>query len=117
MTKDDINKTIAEYMGWGVRDYTNMGMEPLFEIEKEWFLDNMVQYCQPSYTYSLDALIPVVDKLGSYDIIIGLPINNLWGVNLECYDSNDVAFSEAEKTPSLALATALAKAITELKND
>ena len=91
LSEQEINKTIAGYM--------------------EAYVTHAEQAWIPNYTQSLDACIPVVEKLGAhqfntervtggYRVFLG---------TASCFKQQ----SEVAKSPALALATALAKAILE----
>ena len=98
MTKEEINKTIAEYMG-------NKGD---YNIDLGWY----------PYVDSLDALIPVVEKiLKKNDYQLELVNYGEWGAffyDLSAGIRRSVT-NESDNSPSLALATACAKIIKELK--
>ena len=107
LKKEDINKLIAEYMGFS-SIYQSQGIIRE-EVKNK---DGSYTYKNHSlFTQSLDALIPVIEKLFS-------------GADL-CYsESRGWSYQECEtaiygwyKSPSLSLATACYKAIKELEKE
>jgi hypothetical protein len=94
MTKYEINKTIAEYMG---HEYNQLYCK----------LCGIHDDC-PEYTESLDACVPVVKKL-----LRGKRDTYGW-IRQLVSDPLTTAFKFKE-SPSLALATALAECIKEIE--
>lgn len=118
MTEQEINKTIAEYIG----DYHTKGEVYIGTIMRD------IHDCEYTvcYTTSLDACIPVVEKLGMnwFDITREKEKwfkNKVHLVESEIRYSYNCQFQDSEynmsgaqgSTPAIALATALAKAIKE----
>lgn len=101
MTEDEIDLIIGKYMGWEFH-------------QDRWLLRSGSKFIEaepsvPNYCKSLDALIPVVEKLEMHLILDFEPNRVLvWGVRIE--DSASV-----KPSPNLAVATACAKVIQELK--
>lgn len=101
MTDEEVNKIIAEFMGWcESSDY------------------HVTREMKP-FTQSLDALVPVWEKISlSIRIEIGYYKDfapNKWAVELEqCFSR--ISFNQ-NKTVYQAAAHATAKAILELKDD
>ena len=66
----------------------------------------------PKYTDSLDACIPIVEKL---DQTLGFSFENAIDGNKYWYAKFNLINEQSDKSPSLALSTALYHAIKELK--
>lgn len=106
MTEQEINKIIAEYMGYDSIDrYCKM---------------NGDYYDAKKYTESLDACVPVVEKFFNDR----MPMRDSWEFRLTRWDKDlkwFLAYTNEKchmdqiesNLPSLALATALAKVIKE----
>ena len=100
-SEEEINKVITEYMG----HKAHMGnIHP-------WYHEN---YTERSYTDSLDALIPVVEKLELNHLTLMfsycfMPAKSMWYCK-----RGDYGDATSDKSPSLALATACYKVIKEL---
>lgn len=93
MSEEEISKTIAKYMGW-----YDEPVNPRIPYEEISF-----------YTKSLDALVPVVEKLNMQTILH----KRGSGWHASIHDSN-TSHGYSEKSPSKALAMACAEAIKEL---
>ncbi len=101
MTDDDIDKTIAKFMGW-------------HEVEGLWYCgDSSNCYTShPIFNQSLDALIPVVEKLKEMMNITYLPNIGTWiSHNSGSLVNND----HEDKSPSRALAAACCEVIKSMK--
>lgn len=99
MNEQEINKCLAEFMGYEVKE---SGF-----FDGVFFADSKILGESPTnYTKSLDALIPVVEKLNYGGTLCYLSELEQW--NCFVQDTSDVNLS---KSPSLSLATALAKVI------
>jgi hypothetical protein len=104
MTDEDVNKIIADYMKYPI---SNDGLE-IYVLDRRW--EPLCEY----FTDSLDALVPVWEKLHSYPMVdedekyliemlteeVHLEVNYVWS---------------KKDTIQLAAAHATAKAIKELK--
>ena len=107
MTDQEVNKIIAEYMCWTRNEY-----------DTGWYQDGE-DFIAPWFTKSLDALVPVWEKLRGFDRI-GIDIwnynNSFWFD--KCYERSIVTevFESSHKTLQQAAAHATAKAILELGN-
>jgi len=114
MTKEEINKTIAEFMEWDFEDIT--------QTNTTWIIKDKYGDIAASpylFTQSLDKLVPVVKKLHM------LRDHPTWEFTLECirdqwevfynltYDRGSPKCIQHE-SPSMALATACAKVIKQL---
>lgn len=108
MTEEEINKIIAEYMGWEYH-------------QERWLLkkgDKFIE-CEPSileYTKSLDLLIPVVEKLKTKENFI---FRLCWVPGRDATIIFTPMVGQGcdkveNKHPSLALATACAEVIKDL---
>ena len=125
MTEEEINETIAKYMG--IKE-----LAIYYPEDDRWSGGNSVEYtyqkcenykklgvnCEvkervivtEDYTKSLDVLVPVVEKLFYKDTLVGVEFDS---GDWFCYH-HEKGHSEPFKSPSIALATACAKAIKEL---
>lgn len=101
MNEQEINKVLSEFMGYEVKE---SGF-----FDGVLFADSKILGESPTnYTKSLDALIPVVQKLGKT-----LELNYQYAIsgNMYWYSQFNMTGEESSKSPSMALATALAKVI------
>lgn len=108
MTEEEINKTIAEFMGYTVEGGL-ISHGTMYDKET----DENCLYGTALYTQSLDALVPVVEKLEAFILInylIGDEAPSLWEVKI----GKDSPFVYNE-LPAMALATACAQIIKEIK--
>lgn len=127
LEKEEINKTIAEYMGLTFKKLGHpFGREGQGEKMMNIESCSGIGYWKLNYTDSLDACIPVVEKLYKENSVIDdislMLVRHakgiIWDANAFVnYQDEEKHFDCIDKSPSLALATALAKAILELKND
>lgn len=112
MKPEEANKIIAEFMGW--KPHLNLELIELKtgtnEARKE-----------VDYTQSLDALIPVWEKLPCFDLLINKHSNGITvafdSFDFETFDSNYEIWVKRmgkAKTIQEAAAIATAKAIQEL---
>jgi len=120
MEINEANKIIAEYMGWYKEDHLNHGLcwnHP--DIEDRSVLD----FC-PNFK-SLDALIPVWEKLNNNGVMLIFSTFNgtHYGWNIETriaryHEFETVDHKEYDRNIALseALCLATAKAIQELEN-
>lgn len=96
----ELNDTLAEFEG----------------RQSDW---RMFRCFQP-YTESLDALIPVIEKLGGGEngntIYFELNGDGTWFVNIHAFKGKKIDENVWDKSPSLALATACASIIKKLKD-
>lgn len=105
MNDEEINKTIAEFMGFSmdhkIRD-SYMPCNPMQPFDVE---------LSPDYTTSLDALVPVVEKLNSLSYFWYKPDSNdpYWEADISGCELNHI-----DKSPARALALAIYEVI---KND
>jgi len=103
MKTEEINKTIAGYMGEKI------------SLDGAWVQKPFGRgySLTPLYTESLDTCIPVVEKLSKatgYDILLKYVLSEkYWQAHPYGYETNE------SESPAFALATACAKAIKELK--
>jgi len=115
VTKEEINKIIAEFMGWVKPE----GFYQHYEIPKDFILKDPIeipsQFGRGTPTESLDSLIPVVEKL-KIDMFEFDFQNDEWWAWVEVIDGQklDNFIAGNHKSPSMALATACAKVIKEL---
>ena len=109
LTDQEVNKIIAEFMGVGV----NFGMS----------LETPCRFCEeydsPLYTESLDALVPVWEKLNvaNWQMFMGDKHSLIQFVNkptIVSWDDNDTSDPMFDKV-QISSAYATAKAILELK--
>lgn len=105
MDEQEINKTIAEYMRLTIIDEYDEAFPNRLYYHAE---DNQVDWID-CYTKSLDALVPVIEKLEKFTFEFDLDYNNdnPWQVimGMERVES---------ESPSLALATCCAKVINQI---
>jgi hypothetical protein len=109
MSEEEINKTIAEYMGWKFADIID-GHANLWKCGDDIFISR-------HFTQSLDALVPVIEKLDK-EIWLQFKRHNVKNYHLIAVGTKEnVHFETAGnfKDASLALAIACAKVIKELK--
>jgi len=104
MEEEEINRVIANYMG-----YTNIKQEEGLTFAG--LTCGVIGVHVFDYSRSLDALIPVVEKLHSKDNMEYL----LWIEDSIWYAEYNASYKNFAKTPALALATACAKVIKELE--
>lgn len=109
MNEQEINKTIAEHMGLGT---SGEFMPDSDHIPVLRLRDGEPSYIK-AYTASLDACVPVVEKL-SRDIGRTLAIKINLNVFCTWFCMLDGDIGDDKTTPSLALATALAMKIKSL---
>jgi len=113
VTEEEIDEIIAEYMETEVWDDVIIIRGGIVSVEHK------------LYTKSLDALIPVVEKLNKKEQVIfaiecdydTLAFPDIWHSEywVEGYGvTHDYRGNESKKSPSLALATACAKVIKDL---
>lgn len=104
MTEEEINKIITEFMG-------------LEYYPEHDFIYSKSHAISAAYTQSLDALIPVVERLDIYDLKF-TALGKSWN-DFECRVELDSAnyYKDEGHTPSMALATACAKVIKERTPD
>jgi len=99
-SNDEINKAIAEFMG-----YTNIREGNLVMLGDA---GDMLGLILVNYTESLDALIPVVEKQNNPITLTYDPENNLW-VTMDLR----IGWLAENKSPSRALAMACYQLIKE----
>ena len=115
MNDNEVNKIIAEFMELRVLSFFND--EGIFQYEKP---PMRAVYENNLYTKSLDALVPVWEKLKGFDrIIIDIKnyINGFWFEELSDWDSDSMCFTHNMKTIQQAAAHATAKVILGLINE
>lgn len=107
---ENCNKIIAEFMG---REFVSMMPESKHMAIMK---DNEPNYVK-AYSHSLDALLPVIEKLkdANFECFCWLNINK--GTNSCEWKMNSRHDIEENESPSIALAIATAKAILELSNN
>ncbi len=127
LSDEDINKRIAEFEGWRKiqKDPDNVG-GPLVGLDPD---NRFGKYAHqkwpiPSYTNSLDSLIPPLEKFYKETNAVGDPykfrltstLDNGWLVEtIWHHHDGDIPISKlVDKSPSRALALALCKAIEEI---
>lgn len=138
MTEQDINKAIAEYMGYGFnngnqpndRDKMRVSYKIQFhgsgQNRNHKSINGAMEATQviPKYTTSLDACIPVVEKLNramSFYFSIDFEFKYKAYVDVDavvCKSCSHIDYEYAIKednSPAVALATALAKAIKKIR--
>mgnify|MGYP003130711806 CR=1 FL=1 len=110
MEEQEINKTIAEFMGEKFIDFDPSHGMAIGFVGGGW------EWEKP-YTTSLDACIPVVEKLDRKNQLVMCRNKYGWEFGfLKGFDS-DLEYMEGcynDKSPALALSTALAKVIKTL---
>jgi len=112
MTNDEVNKIIAEYMGaifYETHDPAPVLILDGYEIKIKGF---------NKYTESLDALVPVWEKLGTHEMTVW-NIHSVHGISAEVnkiIGEYNRDFSSDRKTVQEAAAHATAKAIISLNN-
>lgn len=111
MNKDEANKIIAEFMGYG-------GCSTPFMIEGEYYIAVFdsngfaAEYIRP-YSESLDALVPVWEKL-DFDFCLSAKEKSCRNMDYSGYYLNFGGLEVKSTTLQEAAAIATAKAILEL---
>ena len=114
MKEEEINKTIAKYMsGLWCRSCHCIWETTYFETGKD-NCNNCLYGTQNLYTKSLDALIPVVEKLECREFGYSYSCETAWLICGNKELKSRFNGQESSKSPSLALATACVKVIQEL---
>lgn len=110
LTDDEVNKIIAEYMGYSIQETElNNG-----ELYAEKVKNNVVSGL--AYTLSLDALVPVWEKL-SQDNVYGFVLDPKKDPAFGIEKLGGLEFYEVMDTIQQAAAHATAKIILELKQN
>lgn len=103
MMNYEINKIIGQYMGF------NNGFKSEYEIPQ------IKLIWEPIYTDSLDALIPVTEKLGGGFLLLFNHPSCRHEVETLDSETEEIKYISKHMRHSVALATACAQAIKELK--
>ncbi len=128
MTKDEINKIIAEYMGVLFCECCKDGWDGFsrglyYNCSKCKKPHTTYLGCENKYTKSLDELVPVWEKIPEGFLQISLMASGLFRHEAEAYRDDDdiiyIAKTSVMKRTTIqhAAAEATAKAILELSND
>lgn len=112
ISDEEINKTIAEFMGWNVNSWDEYNKE-LYGFWDDPQDEDVLTDC--SYTSSLDALVPVVEKLKSSKFKFSIDFYMIEGHrattwNYSGYEKMSELFDES---PARALSLAVYKVIKE----
>ena len=116
MTNNEVNKVIAEYMGWYQKKGTHIQMW-FKEVNGEEISETSA--CIGNFTNSLDALVPVWERLKVRDLkfLFNNYAKNKCFIGLEVVEGSSISSSSEDSKLNIqeAAAHAAAKVILELK--
>jgi hypothetical protein len=105
ITDQEINKRIAEFMGWKNLEWCKSSSNLGITLTAGWYGESPIGsgHLTSDYTHSVDDLIPVIEKLRNEGVYIEIATTGHKSYSVDLYDRRDKLLSKGQAN-SMAMA-------------